>query len=227
MTVNNTKNLSNDKINILVYGNAGIGKTCLIPSLPRPIVLNAEGGLLSIMGADIPYINIRSMKDLDDAFDYLTKPDVMNTYDSICLDSISEIAEICLNEEMEKTKDGRMAYGQMGKLIEYIIRTFRDFQGKIVYFTAKLDKVKDEVTGRIMWGPSMPGNVVSKDLPYQFDEVFAMRAETEAKTGAVRRFLQTSSSDNYIAKDRSGALNQFEEADLGAIIQKIGGMNAQ
>ena len=33
---------------MLVYGAAGVGKTSLIRTLPDPVVLSAEGGLLSI-----------------------------------------------------------------------------------------------------------------------------------------------------------------------------------
>ena len=41
-------------VKVLVYGASGAGKTTLIPSLPEPIVLSAEAGLLSIRGSNIP-----------------------------------------------------------------------------------------------------------------------------------------------------------------------------
>ena len=46
--------IARDGVKLLVYGQAGAGKTSLIPTLPNPIVLSAEAGLLSIAGADVP-----------------------------------------------------------------------------------------------------------------------------------------------------------------------------
>ena len=51
-------------VKALVYGLSGAGKTTLLPSLPNPVVLSAEAGLLSIRGSDIPFIEIKSMEDL-------------------------------------------------------------------------------------------------------------------------------------------------------------------
>ena len=59
-----TGGLSANGVKLLVYGQAGAGKTTLIKTLPKPIVLSAEGGLLSIQDADLPYIEIGSMDDL-------------------------------------------------------------------------------------------------------------------------------------------------------------------
>ncbi len=52
-----TKGLGADNgVKFLVYGQAGAGKTSLIPTLPNPIILSAEAGLLSIADASLPYI---------------------------------------------------------------------------------------------------------------------------------------------------------------------------
>ena len=58
-------------VKLLVYGAAGAGKTSLIPTLPKPIVLSAEGGLLSIADADVPFIEIKSIADLHEAYAWL------------------------------------------------------------------------------------------------------------------------------------------------------------
>ena len=55
-------------VKLLVYGQAGAGKTSLIKTLPQPVVLSAEGGLLSIQDADLPYLEITSMDDLREAY---------------------------------------------------------------------------------------------------------------------------------------------------------------
>ena len=217
----NTRDVHASGIKLLVYGHAGAGKTTLIPSLPDPVVLSAEGGLLSINGADVPYIEINSMATLKEAYAWATESVEAAQFESICLDSISEIAEFVLNYEKKNTKDPRKAYGAMQEQMTDVIRAFRDLP-KHVYMTAKLDKATDE-QGRMLYSPSMPGNKTGHQLPYFFDEVFALRVEKDADGNAVRA-LMTQSDGLWLAKDRSGKLDAWESADLGAIIAKIGGV---
>ena len=66
--VQNTSDVSTTYIKMLVYGQAGAGKTTLIKTLPNPIICSAEGGLLSIKDADLPFIKVGSMTDLRDAY---------------------------------------------------------------------------------------------------------------------------------------------------------------
>jgi len=213
--------ISTNGVKMLVYGQAGTGKTSLIPTLPRVVVLSAEGGLLSIQGADVPYIEINSMTSLMEAYSWLTESAEAKGFDSIALDSISEIAEVVLAEELKKQKDGRAAYGELNTIMAGMIRAFRDLPAKHVYFTAKCDKSQDE-TGRLLYAPSMPGNKTGQQLPYFFDEVLALRVEKDAD-GNSQRALMCDSDGIWLAKDRSGKLGAWEAPDLSAIIAKIGG----
>ena len=92
-------------VKMLVYGQAGAGKTSLCRTLPAPIVLSAEGGLLSIQDADLPYIEITSIEDLREVYQWITKSAEAVAYQSVALDSISEIAEVVLSAEKKATKD--------------------------------------------------------------------------------------------------------------------------
>ena len=216
-----TSNVHLNGVKILVYAQAGAGKTSLIPTLPNPIVLSAEGGLLSITDADVPFIEIASMTDLREAYGWITDSNEAKAFESIALDSISEIAEVVLNTEKKSSKDPRQAYGAMQEAMTDIIRSFRDIAGKHVYMSAKLDKSQDEM-GRILYAPSMPGNKTGQLLPYFFDEVLALRVEKNAD-GESTRALMCDSDGLWLAKDRSGKLDAWEAPNLGTIIQKIGG----
>lgn len=213
--------ISTNGVKMLVYGQAGTGKTSLIPTLPRVVVLSAEGGLLSIQGADVPYIEINSMTSLMEAYSWLTESAEAKGFDSIALDSISEIAEVVLAEELKKQKDGRAAYGELNTIMAGMIRVFRDLPAKHVYFTAKCDKSQDE-TGRLLYAPSMPGKSLSMQVPYFFDLVLALRVEKDSE-GLAQRALMCDSDGIWQAKDRSGKLGAWEAPDLSAIIAKIGG----
>ena len=216
-----TGGLSAAYIKTLVYGEAGSGKTSLIPTLPNPIAISAEGGFLSIAEADVPYIEISSFDDLKEAYKFITESDEAKEFDSIALDSISEVAEVVLSHEKTNSKDGRMAYGEMNDKMNSIIRSFREISNRHVYFSAKIEKTQDE-NGRIIYAGSMPGKTLTKDLPYFFDEVFALRAERD-ESGELQRMLQTAADGKYTAKDRSGKLDPYETPDLGAVIAKIQG----
>jgi phage nucleotide-binding protein len=221
ISLKKTGGLHASGVKFLVYGHAGAGKTSLIPSLPSPIILSAEGGLLSIAGADLPFLEVKDMATLQEAYQWLAESAEAKPFQSVALDSISEIAEVVLNAEKKLTKDPRQAYGAMQEQMTDIIRAFRDLPGRHVYFSAKCEKSTDE-QGRVMYAPSMPGNKTAQQLPYFFDEVFAMRVEKD-ESGQPVRALMTQSDGLWQAKDRSGRLDAWEMPDLGAIIRKIGG----
>jgi phage nucleotide-binding protein len=221
ISVKTTGSLAANGVKLLVYGQAGAGKTTMIKTLPDPIILSAEGGLLSIRDADLPYIEIADLDTLREAYAWLAGSDEAKAYQSVALDSISEIAEVVLSAEKRATKDLRQAYGAMQEQVADIIRAFRDLPGRHVYMSAKLEKTQDEL-GRVLYSPSMPGNKTGQALPYFFDEVLALRVEKDAE-GVIQRALMCDSDGLWLAKDRSGKLDMWEAPDLGAIIAKIQG----
>jgi phage nucleotide-binding protein len=214
-----TGSVSSDGVKMLVYGQAGAGKTTLLPTLPNPVVLSAESGLLSIAGADLPYIEITSLESLRDAYAWCVSSQEADQFESIGLDSISEIAEVVLTAAKKTAKDPRQAYGELADQMSDLIRAFRDIKGKNVYFSAKLEKSNDEM-GRIMYAPMMPGAKVGQSLPYYFDLVMPLRIERD-ESGNAYRVLMTQSDGLWQAKCRGFALDAYEQADLGAIIKKV------
>jgi phage nucleotide-binding protein len=218
--VQNTGSTRDGNVKFLVYGQAGAGKTSLIPTMPAPIILSAEGGLLSIRDSNLPFIEIDGMDTLREAYKWLTGSDEAKGFESIALDSISEMGEVCLAAEKAKSKDPRQAYGEMQTTMAEVVRSFRDLP-RHVLFTAKLDKSQDEM-GRMLYSPSMPGQKTGQALPYFFDLVLAQRVEKDSD-GNIQRALMCQSDGLWQAKDRSGKLDAWEAPDLGAIIEKIGG----
>lgn len=216
-----TSALHQEGVKLLVYGQAGAGKTTLIRTLPTPVVLSAEGGLLSLHGDDIPYIEIASLGDLEEAYAWCKDSADAKHFETVCLDSLSEVAEVVLAHELKANRDGRAAYGELNTTMSSMIRAFRDLPGKNVYVTAKLERSQDE-QGRLLYNPSMPGKSLTSALPYFFDEVLALRVETDPE-GNSHRALLCQPDGLWTAKDRSGRLNQWEQPDLGEIIRLIRG----
>ena len=222
INLKSTKGIHANGVKMLVYGQAGAGKTTLIKTLPAPVILSAEGGLLSLQGDELPYIEISDMATMGEAYRWLMESEESKQFASVALDSISEIAEVVLATEKKVAKDPRQAYGAMQEQMSELIRNFRDIPGRHVYFSAKVEKAQDEM-GRILYYPSMPGNKMGQSLPYFFDEVLALRVEKDADGKAVRAIM-TAPDGIWEAKDRSGRLDTWETPDLGNVIQKIGGV---
>jgi phage nucleotide-binding protein len=214
-----TSTVKSGSIKMLAYGQAGSGKTTLILTLPNPVILSAEGGLLSISHKEIPFLEISDMGALREAYKWLTESDEAKQFESVAIDSISEIAEVCLGTEKKVNKDPRAAYGEMQTTMAEIIRSFRDLP-KHILMTAKLEKAQDEM-GRMLYSPSMPGNKTGQSLPYYFDIVAALRVEKDAE-GVTQRAMMLESDGLWQAKDRSGKLAVWEAPDLSEIIRKIG-----
>lgn len=209
-------------VKILVYGLAGRGKTTLCATCPNPLILSAESGLLSLADFNLPYLEINTIQDLRDIYNWLrSSQEPRKQFQTICLDSISDIAETVLADKKAKVKDGRMAYGEMIDDMHKVIKQFRDLSGYNIYMSAKQERMKNEVTGVIMNVPMMPGAKLGQALPYFPDEVFQL--DIEGTGPQSYRFLRTQPDFMNDAKDRSGKLNPVEEPHLGKIINKITG----
>jgi len=222
-------------VKALIYGAAGAGKTRLCATAPAPVILSVESGLLTLKKViadiriqtgnpafDIPVYEITSVADLMDAYNmFASNSQDVAFCQTVCLDSISEIAELVLKEELGKTSHGQQAYGKYNTALAEILRAFRGLQGRHVYFSAKDVHVKDETTGLITTRPHVPGKVMLNDLPFFFDEVFYLHTITDPK-GVEYRALRTSGNANITAKDRGGYLDPIEpHADLTYLFGKI------
>lgn len=210
-------------VKVLVHSDTGVGKTFAIPTAPRPFGVTAEHGLLSIRKSSVPFVEIKTMADLGNVYQWLTESADAKYIDTICIDSWSEIAETFLAEIMPRAKDPRQAYFECQNRVIEMTKAFRDIPDKNLYITAKTEMIKDEATGALKWSPMMPGTKLSQLLPYLFDEVWAIRLSTakDPATGQNYRYFQTQPDLQYMAKDRSGALAAQEPANLTHCFTKM------
>lgn len=215
--IKSTKDVRVHGIKCCVYGDAGVGKTVLSSTAPNPIIISAEHGLLSLADSDVPYIETTSLKDVDAAYKHCVKSD----YDTICIDSMTEVAEVLLADLKKeatntgKTVDPRKAYANLADAAVAMIRKFRDLPGKNVVFICRMIRKEDD-SGVVTFEPNMPGRLLPYNLPYMVDELFVMKMDRKGK-----RFLQTAFDRKFPAKDRSGKLEAEEQPNLTAIFNKI------
>ena len=207
---------------LLVYGAAGAGKTKLCATAPgKVLVLSAEAGLLSIR--DAKNVDAVELKEAAEVMEFHKALDTGELeYDTVCLDSISEISEILLNHEKSKSKDARQAYMEVQNSVTNVMRAFRDLQMNVI-FICKMDKTIVETS--VSFEPKMVGAKLGQAITYFFDEVLALRViEDQDEEGNIvkRRWLQTEMGQGYTAKDRSGKLEPFEAPDLSSLLVKLG-----
>ena len=222
-------------VKALVYGGSGMGKTVLTATMPAPLLISAESGALSLrknnlerlfgvgnphIAYNMPIITVANVDDFRDAYDWCLRSAEARHFASIGIDSLSEIAEVVLNNAKRQVKDPRQAYGELIEKMETLIRSFRDLPGKNVCMVSKMEPLKDDLTGIVRFGPSMPGSKLGPKLPYFFDEVFRLGIN-KTPQGEQYRFLQTQPDIQFEAKDRSGALAAMEPPFLSAVFSKI------
>jgi len=205
-------------VKCLTFGDSGTGKTTLCKTAPKPIIICAERGLLSLSDVDIPVIEVSNIADVVEAYEFVTGEDGKE-FETVCLDSISDIAETLLAKLKEESTDPRQAYGKLNDMCADIIKKFRDIPDKHVYFTAKNKRIEDQFTGITSWQPSMPGQTLGPALPYLFDFVIPLRIGVTPEN-VEYRYLQTKADIQYLAKDRSGKLEPQEEPNLGKLFAK-------
>ena len=225
-----TSTLENVAVKGCVYGPSGAGKTVLMRTLPgKKIIIGSERGELSLAPAnqqrifgdveDIPILRIKTSTDFREAYELVKGPHG-NVFESVGIDSISDIAESILAEKLGTCKDPRKAYGETQEVVSKYIRLFRDLPGKHVLMTAKQDKEMD-ANGAVMYQPAMPGKTLTQGLAYFFDYVFALQISPKDAAGKSWRVLRCQPDNQFSAKDRSGALAELEKPNLSEIIAKI------
>lgn len=220
-------------IKATVYGRSGVGKTTLLSTGPSPIIYSAEKGLLSLRKVieerrvalnnpryDIPAWPIKSLADLKQAYQWISTSPEARQFATHGLDSVSEIAEQILAAELAKTRDPRQAYGAIATEVMDVFRKFRDLEGPNVVFLAKEESVKAGISGAVRFYPMFPGQQLTQNTPYMFDELFCLYVGKDGE-GKDMRMLRTQPDHEYEAKDRSGRLAPVEWPDLTYIFRKI------
>ena len=151
---------------ILVYGAAGSGKTTLCGTAPgKKLFIDMESGLLSVRDQqDIAVIQVKEAGEIIEICEALRNGHLV--YDTVCLDSISEMSEILLNFEKARHKDPRMAYGNVQESVTNVMRAYRDLHMHVV-FVSKMEK--QNVDNVMQYEPKMVGTKLVQAITYFFD----------------------------------------------------------
>ncbi len=218
MQILNTSKISaKDGIKTLVYGPSGVGKTRLALTAQNPFIFSAEKGLLSLRSASVPYVDISSYDQMKEAYRWFVGSNEAKSIGCLFLDSLTEIAQVILSEEMKSNKDPRKAYGAMQNSVYDLIRNFRDMKGRNIVLICWEQLIEQGLNKKAV--PVIPSEKLLAALPYFWDLVLHHHHGRTA-TGIVYQAFHTKDSDWWTAKDRGGMLDEIEEPHLGKLFIK-------
>lgn len=206
-------------VKALVYGDPGTGKTPLINTAPRPVFLAVEPGLLSMRGSEVTTCFAPTAELIDDFFVWLFNSKEAANFDTVCVDSVSQMAEIFVIQELKRNKDGRKAYGEMSRRMMEHLNGLYYTRNKHTYLICKQGTVEEN--GVQKRRPFFPGQDLSVKVPHLYDEILHLgKANVPGVAGEVMA-LRTRASYDVLARDRSGRLAEFEQPHLSNLFNKI------
>lgn len=101
------------------------------------------------------------------------------------------------------------------------INQFQHIPDKDVIFVGLLDQKTDDF-GRNSWQIQIEGAKTAVELPGILDEVISMIPIKNESGSLERKFIcRTLNVGGFPAKDRSGKLDETEDANLGELLAKI------
>lgn len=214
-------------VKMINYGPPGSGKTPLLNTAPRPVLMAVEPGLLSMQGSKIPTIICETPSRVDEFFKWLFGSNEAGNFDTVGIDSGSELAEMIATEELSKKSnsgakvDGKAAYGAMSRRVyDNYLRPLYMMKYKHAYIICKRGL---RTTGGIeKTVPYWPGRDLYTRVPHLYDTVTYMDNVQMVTPQGLQSFpaLRTRPTHDIEARARSPYLNELEPCDLGALFNK-------
>lgn len=205
------------KVKAVIYGASGAWKTVFGATAPKPIFASAEGGLLSVADKNIQFVEIKSLKDLQELLIYLKTQ--KHDFETVVIDSITEINDI-IKQDIEKRTGKWMQlqdWWELAKKIKAILRWFRDLDMHVIFLAQEVSESDEGVVTKIV--PSLNGKAAT-EIAYFMDNVGYLMID---KTG--ERKLLTQPNAKLLTKDRSWLIWNDCPVDFSEWVNRVKKIN--
>lgn len=225
-----TPEIFTDKMNILIYGDPGAGKTHLagtaqdVPSMANVHVFNIDGGIMTLARrGDIRATNIRSVSDLEQELFKIANGDPKyEGVKTVVIDNITELQTLALENVTMREYSNRIKknktysvdevyledYGVVGKQLARVLRGFRDLPIHVIYIAHRKDKMRPGTNVLDESKPNLTEKLGTAVMGYM-DFVWYLYTADETvgdeSTGfrtETHRYLLTQPAGSYAAKTR-------------------------
>lgn len=238
-----TPGIFTNKMNILIYGDPGSGKTHLAgtaqdaPSMADVHVFNIDGGIMTLaQRGDIHATDINSVDELEqELFKIANKDSKYSRTKTVVIDNITELQTLALESittaeyanRKKKNKDYSIDdvyledYGVAGKRLARILRGFRDLPMHVIYIAHKKDKMRKGTNTLEESKPNLTDKLCTAVMGYM-DFVWylytadeQMGDENSGYWTETHRYLLTQPINNFAAKTRGAEFAQ----KIGSVIR--------
>jgi hypothetical protein len=130
MKIEKTSQIKNHRLNLLVYGPPGSGKTRFTGTVkPRfnPLIVSAESGLLSLNTLidkdgkpyDFDFVRVEKFDDLTAIRQEIRHG--KHSYDTVVIDSLTEIQQVCMDKILFDKKKEKPEIQDWGTLSQRMV----------------------------------------------------------------------------------------------------------
>ena len=214
-------------INMLIFGESGVTKTrtagsaCAVPEMAPVLLIDFEGGTLSLAGdyGNVEVVRAMSWKKVDELYGDLYNK---NPYKTVILDSLTETQKFCMQEVMRETviahperdRDvpAQREWGKSGEQITRLVRALRDLPCNTIFTALAHEQMNDSgVVVKIR--PGLPGQLKGNVPGYMDIVAYMYKKEVVSGPNRTNKILMlTRGTEKITAKDRSGKLPPLLEA---------------
>lgn len=205
-------------LNMLVYGQPGAGKTTFAATAPKPLIIDIEGGCISIMDTEADIIQAKTIDDIRESINLA----VEKGYKTVVIDSLTRYSDVLMAEILENDdkSNGQPKIANWGELIQRIKKMTWFLQDKNinVIFTAHEKEATEEDS--TIKRPNLPGQLASV-IPGIVDATGYLAINNNGE-----RELNLIPTSKYYAKVRTTVSNRITgpvAPDFTLMLEKIFG----